>query len=106
MELYTVSMPDNPNRMGIFYGPVLLAAPLGTEDLQAYEIPCFASDAESIISAIQAVPGKPLAFTANTTANSQLPLMPFYAIHGQERAVYFDKFSTQEWTKKEKEYKL
>ena len=104
MELYTVSMPDNPNRMGIFYGPVLLAAPLGTEDLQAYEIPCFASDAESIISAIQAVPGKPLAFTANTTANSQLPLMPFYAIHGQKHAVYFDKFSTQEWTKKEKEY--
>lgn len=104
MELYTVSMPDNPNRMGIFYGPVLLAAPLGTEDLQAYEIPCFASDAESIISAIQPVPGKPLAFAANTTANAQLPLMPFYAIHGQKHAVYFDKFSTQEWTKKEKEY--
>ena len=52
MELYTVSMPDNADRMGIFYGPVLLAAPLGTEELQAYDIPCFISDTASIVQSI------------------------------------------------------
>lgn len=104
MSLHTVSMPDNPKRMGIFYGPILLAAPLGTELLKAYDIPCFVSETGAILDAIRPVSGKALAFTAKVTSNPQLPLMPFYAIHGQKYAVYFDAFTSQEWASKEAAY--
>lgn len=32
IKCYTVSMPDNEKRVGIFYGPVLLAGELGAEE--------------------------------------------------------------------------
>lgn len=105
MELYTVAMPDNADRMGIFYGPVLLAAPLGNEELQAYDIPCFVSNSGSVTGLITPVAGKPLHFTAQTTANDSLPLIPFYSLHGQKHAVYFDRYTTADWAKAEKEYK-
>lgn len=105
MELHTESMPDNENRMGIFYGPILLSAPLGTEALKPYDIPCFISESASVVNAVRPVPGKPLAFTANTTSNKNLPLIPFYEVHGQKYAVYFDAFSPQDWEVKEAEYR-
>lgn len=104
MDLHTVSMPDNPKRMGIFYGPVLLAAPLGKGELNVYDIPCFVSETGSIVNAVRPVPGKTLNFTANTTANAQLPLKPFYSVYGQKHAVYFDVFSPQEWAVRKREY--
>ena len=105
MSLHTVSMPDNPRRLGIFYGPILLAAPLGTDILKAYDIPCFVSETGVILDAIRPVPNKPLTFTAKATSNPQLPLVPFYAIHGQKYAVYFDAFTSGEWAVKEAEYR-
>lgn len=104
MELHTVSMPDNPKRMGIFYGPVLLAAPLGKEELKVYDIPCFVSETGSVLDAICPVAGNTLNFTARTTSNAQQPLMPFYLVYGQKYAVYFDVFSPQEWEVREQEY--
>lgn len=105
MDVYTVSMPDNPNRVGIFYGPVLLAAPLGRAELKEYDIPCFVSESGLVTENIRPVPHQPLSFTARTTSNPQLPLMPFYAVHGQKHAVYFDTFSADEWAVKEVEYR-
>lgn len=105
MSLHTVSMPDNPNRMGVFYGPVLLAAPLGKEALKVYDIPCFISEADAVVEVIRPVAGKALTFTARTTSNPQLPLIPFYATHNEKYAVYFDAFSSQEWATKEAEYR-
>lgn len=54
---------------------------------------------------ITPVAGKPLHFAAKTTANDTLPLIPFYALHGQKHAVYFDRYTTADWAKAEKEYK-
>lgn len=105
MSLHTVSMPDNPKRMGIFYGPILLAAPLGREEVKVYNIPRFISADGVIIDAIRPVAGKALAFTASTTSDSFLPLVPFYAVHDQKYAVYFDVFSAEEWALKEMEYR-
>ena len=104
MSLHTVSMPDNPKRVGIFYGPILLAAPLGKEVVKAYDIPYFISETGAVTDAIHPVAGKTLEFVASTTANPELPLLPFYAVYGQKYAVYFDVFSKQEWAVKKVEY--
>lgn len=104
MSLYTVSMPDNPKRMGIFYGPILLAAPLGKGDVKIYDISHFISDSGMITDAIRPVAGEELSFVASTTANPELPLLPFYAVYDQKYTVYFDVFSEKEWALKEMEY--
>ena len=105
MGIHTVAMPDNSRRVAFFYGPVLLAAPLGEGEVQVYDIPCFVSEDGSATEAVQSVPGKPLHFTARTTSDPQLLLVPFYGLHGHKHAVYFDLFTPQEWAVREQEYR-
>lgn len=105
MGIHTVAMPDNPRRVAFFYGPVLLAAPLGEGEVQVYDIPCFVSENGSATDAVQPVSGEPLHFTARTTVDPQLPLVPFYGLHGRKHAVYFDLFTPQEWVVREQEYR-
>ena len=105
MSLHTESMPDNPNRIGIFYGPVLLATPLGKEEIKAYDIPVFIADrAEEVPGLIRPVPEQPLAFESDAFSRNNLQLIPFYRIHDEKHAVYFDIFTPSDWEIKEKEY--
>ncbi len=106
MKIYTESMPDNPNRLGVFYGPLLLSAGLGKERLEVYDIPVFVSDNTSIAKSIEEVQGAvPLTFqTGNLTVPANVQLIPFYKMYGQKHAVYFDVFSPAEWSLKNAEY--
>ena len=107
MSIYTESMPDNPSRIGIFYGPLLLAAGLGKEEVQVYDIPVFISDSQRLEETIKPVDGKPLTFTTSTyTSPENIELVPFYKTHEQKYAVYFDVFSTQDWKSRKKEYQM
>lgn len=107
MSIYTESMPDNPNRIGVFYGPILLAAGLGKEEVHVYDIPVFISDDQQIAEVIEPVIGKPLTFTTTKAiASKKVELIPFYKIHEQKYAVYFDVFSNRDWDLKKKEYQL
>lgn len=101
MNLYTESMPDNTNCIGIFYGPVLLAAPLGKEKVDPYNIPIFIAGTD-IIQDIKPVEGETVTFSAPTIPEA-IELVPFYRVYGQRYAVYFDIYSPQEWKTKEKE---
>ena len=62
------------------------------------------SDSGMITDAIRPVAGEELSFVASTTANPELPLLPFYAVYDQKYTVYFDVFSEKEWALKEMEY--
>ncbi len=114
LELYTESMPDNPKRIGVFYGPVLLAAPLGKEEVQVYDIPVFISDSLDVVKGIQPAAnvansgqegGNSLVFSTGTFSSpANIRLQPFYQVYGQKYAVYFDIFTPAEWKVKEKEY--
>lgn len=106
MNIYTESMPDNSNRLGIFYGPVLLSAGLGNKDLNIYDIPVFISENnQDIASSIKPVEGKAVTFTTGTLSIPEnLILTPFYSIYNQKHAVYFDVFSRETWVVKQKEY--
>ncbi len=90
MNIHLVSMPDNPDRIGVFYGPVLLSAGLGNEE-NVSTIPEFVLPAKEIASAITPVKGKPITFTTQAaTRPAGVELTPFYNMHGQRHAVYFD----------------
>lgn len=105
MSLYTESMPDNANRRAIFYGPVLLTGALGTEKLKEYDIPVFVTNGGDILKDIKPIEDKSLTFSTGTsTLPNDLQLIPFHKIHGQKHAVYFDVFSPEEWSIKQKEY--
>ncbi len=90
MDIHTVPMPDNPARQSIFYGPVLLAAPLGNGELRPGDLPCFDSASGSASETVKMTDRKNLIFTASTRQNAEQVLVPFYSVYDQKYSVYFD----------------
>lgn len=96
---------DDPAVVSFFYGPVLLAGALGTNGMPASDmttsqmafhnlpvppVPVLASLSPS---ALTAVSGKPLHFTARgggrTNATSTVTFTPFYELHHQRYSIYW-----------------
>lgn len=103
MQLYTIAMPDNPKRIGIFYGPVLLAGELGSEDINiATEIPVLVTDDTSPNRWLMKISENPLRFkTKNIGRPNDIVLRPFYEMHHQHYIVYWDLFNNNEWQKEQ-----
>lgn len=101
MELRTEAMPDNPKRVALMYGPLVLAANLGpSRDWP--RIPVLVTGDQPVSQWLQKVPGKELTFkTKGTGRPSELTFQPFYTIHTDRYATYFDIFSEPEWQKEE-----
>jgi len=97
MDIYTVAMPDNPNRVGVFYGPILLCANLGRELPMETEIPRFVNDGTELSSKFTPVLGKPLHFMVESTLDHPIEFMPFFEIHDLYHAVYHDIMSQEQW---------
>lgn len=107
MKLYTVPMPDNADRVGIFYGPVLLAGELGKEepDLEK-DIPVLVTNGKPTRTWLKKVSDSPLRFKTQTVGQPEdVTLIPFYALHHQHYQVYWDVFTSDEWTDRQEAYK-
>ena len=106
MELYTVSMPDNPNRVGLFYGPVLLSGDLGKEELNmATDIPVLVNNNRPISQWLVKVSDYPLKFkTKDVGIPKDVTLIPFYTMNHQFYIVYWDLFTQGGWEKNQKAY--
>ena len=113
MHLQTVSLPNAPQTVAFRCGPVLLAAPLGTQDLTRddfygggpnrapypqlaqkltpqFDAPALIGDAQNTAAHLKPVPGKPLTFQlTNTTEHAPVTLRPFYTIFYERYALYF-----------------
>lgn len=107
MELYTVSMPDNANRVGIFYGPVLLAGELGKEEPDlATGIPVLVTDGRPVQEWVKKVSDRPLRFkTQGVGEPFDAEMIPFHAMHFQHHIVYWDLFTREQWEKEQTAYK-
>lgn len=88
MSIRTESMPDNPARQALFYGPVLLAAPLGTAP--DVKIPEFAAASGNAAENVSIKDRKRLVFSAKTKDGEICDLVPFYSIYDTKYNVYFD----------------
>lgn len=105
-SLRTESMPDNPKRIAVFYGPVLLAADLGpVNDPQAgkpFYVPVILADGKPVTDWVKPVS---LALQTFKTDGAGKPrdvsLVPFHRLHDRRYTVYLDLFSQEDWARRE-----
>lgn len=104
-HFYTESMPDNPNRKAVFYGPDLMAGILGDEEPQPGEIPVFVSSDPDPNQWIKPADIHSLHFeTAGIAMPKDVMLVPFNQTADEFYSVYWDVFTPQEWAVQQKKY--
>jgi len=127
LKLRTESMPDNPNKVAFFYGPVLLAGALGTEGIEEVDphaqergkfdnfpsppIPVIVAADKKIDEYIKPA-GEPGRFIVDgsmlkmlgTESTTDIKLIPFYMMHYQRYMVYWDIYNRQDWEKRKEQF--
>lgn len=105
MGIHTESMPDNPNRVALLYGPIVLAGQLGPD----MPDPVFGT---SVLLTASRKPsewvkatGEPLTFRTNGVVKPQdVTLVPFYKTVDDYYNVYWDYFTPENWSTRQSEY--
>jgi uncharacterized protein len=107
MSLRLEPMPDNPGRVAICYGPVVLAGELGTQGIdppmpyaknqgdffkvKPPAMPVLVTDGRDVSQWIEPVPGKPLTFqTKGVGQPKDITLTAFYKMPPQRFSIYWD----------------
>jgi hypothetical protein len=113
MTFRWIPAPDNPKIAAIAYGPIVLAAPEGTEDMVApapyhdprdpyqyygydYHIPSdivhtLKTGERDISTWLRPVVGEPLTFvTTEGITSKPITMVPYYEIHRQRYVIYWD----------------
>jgi len=104
-HFYTESIPDNPNRKALFYGPDLLAGILGDKEPQPGDIPVFVSSNADPNKWIRTDDMHSLRFeTAGIATPKDVKLIPFNQTANEYYSVYWDVFTPQEWMAQQKKY--
>lgn len=104
MSLRTESMPDNPRRIAVFYGPTLLAANLGPvndpEAATPFYVPVLITENKPVTDWV-----KPVAVQTFRTDGVGRPrdvdLVPFHRLHDRRYTVYLDWYGQEDWVKRE-----
>jgi hypothetical protein len=106
MALRAEPLPGNPTTIAVFYGPILLAGELGSEDLPprheeaadqkdfvALPVPSaphLAGDSAALLAALHPVQGPSLTFrTEGIGRPRDLTFIPFYRVHHERYAIYW-----------------
>ena len=102
-------LADNPRRVAIMWGPLVLAGDLGPEDsFESWRegaIPALVTAEKPPQEWLQPVPGQIGHFRSSGSGNGkEVELMPFFRLHRRTYAVYFDLFTAKEWEQKKAEY--
>jgi uncharacterized protein len=127
MKLRTESLPNAPRTVAYFYGSLLLAGGLGKEGLENLSpwtktrvdydqipippVPVIVGADDAIDSYIRPA-AEPATFlleggvlrTPGKVTTASIKLIPFYKMHFERYAVYWDRFSDEEWRKIKKDY--
>lgn len=108
--LHEEPVPDNPRRVALLWGPLVLAGDLGPDDWRGdrrddlSEVPVLVTADQQVPDWVKPVAGKPGDFrTAGVGRERDVDLVPFYRLHERTYAVYWDLFTPQEWEKKSRE---
>ena len=106
MPVYTDPTPDNPNRLAIKYGPLVLAGKLGDKKLDAVkDIPVLIAAHKPVNEWISRISSDSLLFrTRDIGELSDVTLAPFHTLYNERYIVYFDVFDTISWQQKKLDY--
>ena len=107
MSLRLETMPDNPHRVAILYGPTVLAGDLGAEDdpASASLAPALMTQDRELSEWLKPVANQPVTFrTVSSGKPNDVTLYPFYRMHHKRYAVYWDVLNEQQWVEREANY--
>lgn len=103
-------LPDNPRRVAIMWGPLVLAGDLGPEAqrgrgrgarVEGPKVPVFVAAEKPVADWLKPVAGKPGSFrTEGVGRESDVDFVPFYRLHRRTYGVYWDLYTPPEWEKK------
>ena len=103
------TMPDDTNRIALFYGPLVLAGDLGPEhdstSVDPMYVPVFLPADNNPANWLQPVEGEINTFkTINIGQPKDILLKPFNKTHNRNYSVYFDRFTPEGWEKFKADY--
>ena len=103
-NFYTEAIPDNPNRIALFYGPVLLAGELGDKEPDPVQgIPVLVSSSADPNRWLKRENG--LVFrSVNAGQPGDLTLIPFNRTASEYYSVYWDYFTPATWAEQQDKY--
>lgn len=110
MTLRVEKMSDNPNRLALLNGPIVLAGDLGpiNQEKDVTDLlftPVLVTDDSNVLNQVIAVNGKVHEFEMNHLGVPRdVTLIPFYQMHDRSTSVYWDVFTEEEWRKAEISY--
>lgn len=101
-------LPDNPRRVAVLWGPLVLAGDLGPEaegprrsrgrTTAAEAVPVFVAAERPVAEWLEPVPGETGRFhTVGVGRDHEVEFVPFYRLHRRTYAVYWDLFTAPEW---------
>lgn len=110
MSLRLETMPDNPQRAAILYGPTVLAGELGPDNESGLNglmlAPALITENKPLADWVKPVSSESNTFqTTGVGKPRDVSLYPFYRMHHRRYSVYWDLFSPQQWVSREADYK-
>jgi len=112
--LHLEPLPDNPNRVAILWGPLVLAGKIGAEgehdntrgshveNLKA--IPVFVAAGRPVAEWLKPGDGQAGVFrSVGVGRDREVEMMPFYQLQRQRYAAYWDLFTPESWQEKSAE---
>ncbi len=112
-SLHAEPLPDNPDRVALMWGPLVLAGDFGsqasddvTESASAVrtDFPVFATADRPLSDWIKPVEGKVGTFHATTADGRDITLVPFYTLHQRRYGLYWDLFTPRQWASRQAVY--
>jgi uncharacterized protein len=114
MKLHTEPLPGTTNIVALLYGPIVLAAELGTDGMPNPhatnqldfvkvpdpQVPVFVADENSLLKHVKPVAGRPLTFrTKNLGQPDDVTLIPYYKLSDERYSIYWSVVSPADWKK-------
>ena len=104
-SLRTEAMPDNPERIAIFDGPILLAGNVGPHG-SSTPVPVLVTEGRPVAHWVKPLAGRPLAFRTDGVGRPEdVELKPFYQTYGHRHTVYWDVFTEAAWEQRQAAYR-
>jgi len=109
MGLRLESMPDNPNRVAVLYGPIVLAGDLGPVDNPGATrpdfVPVLLTEGRPVDEWMEPVPDRPCVFrTQDVGRPHDVTMRPFFRTHERRYSIFWDLFTDAQWHAKQTEY--
>lgn len=94
-------LPDNPRRVAILWGPLVLAGDLGPERERGaapVSVPVFVSAEQPVDAWLRPMDARPGWFrTVEVGRDREVEFTPFYRLHRRVYGIYWDLFTPAEW---------